>query len=86
MVESERGVHPEPWAQKAEKPGPRFGEDNDNILRDILGKTPAQIAALKASNVLSDTPTNPGISGTMDTASMLALKTLIAVDQDYRTG
>jgi crotonobetainyl-CoA:carnitine CoA-transferase CaiB-like acyl-CoA transferase len=67
------------------KPGPRFGEDNDNILREILGKNPAQIAALKASNVLSDVPTNPGISGTMDTTSMLALKTLIAVDQDYRT-
>jgi crotonobetainyl-CoA:carnitine CoA-transferase CaiB-like acyl-CoA transferase len=67
------------------KPGPRFGEDNDTILSEILGKTPAQIAALKASNVLSDVPTNPGISGTMDTASMLTLKTLIAVDQDYRT-
>ncbi len=67
------------------KPGPRFGEDNDSILREILGKTPEQISALKDSNIVSDFPTNPGLSGTMDTESMLKLKTLIAVDQDYRT-
>ena len=67
------------------KPGPRFGEDNDSILRDILGKTPEEINALKASNVVSDLPTNPGLSGTMDTESMLSLKTLVAVDRDYRT-
>jgi len=66
------------------KPGPRFGEDNNDILRDILGKTPSQIAALKASNVVCDAPTHPGISGTMDTEAMLKLKTLLAVDQDYR--
>lgn len=70
---------------RIKKPGPCFGEDNDNILRDILGKTPSQIAALKASNVVSDLPTNPGLSGTMDTESMLKLKTLVAVDQDYRS-
>jgi crotonobetainyl-CoA:carnitine CoA-transferase CaiB-like acyl-CoA transferase len=67
------------------KSGPRFGEDNDSILSEILGKSSSEISALKASHVVSDLPTNPGISGTMDTASMLALKTLIAVDQDYRT-
>ncbi len=67
------------------KSGPRFGEDNDSILREILGKTPEQISALKDSNIVSDFPTNPGLSGTMDTESMLKLKTLIAVDQDYRT-
>jgi crotonobetainyl-CoA:carnitine CoA-transferase CaiB-like acyl-CoA transferase len=67
------------------KPGPRFGEDNNSILSEILGKSSSEIAALKASNVVSDLPTNPGISGTMDTASMLKLKTLIAVDQEYRS-
>ena len=93
-------MHPEPIGERPiigrpyklrfrdahiKKPGPRFGEDNDSILREILGKTPEQISALKDSNVVSDFPTNPGISGTMDTESMLKLKTLIAVDQDYRT-
>jgi crotonobetainyl-CoA:carnitine CoA-transferase CaiB-like acyl-CoA transferase len=69
---------------RIKKPGPRFAEDNDNILRDILGKSPAQIAALKASRVVSDLPTNPGLSGTMNTEAMLQLKTLVAVDQHYR--
>lgn len=93
-------LHPEPIGERPligrpyklrfrdahiKKPGPRFGEDNDSILREILGKTPEQISALKDSNVVSDFPTNPGLSGTMDTQSMLKLKTLIAVDQDYRT-
>lgn len=93
-------LHPEPIGERPiigrpyklrfrdahiKKPGPRFGEDNDSILRDILGKTPEQISALKGSNVVSDIPTNPGLSGTMDTESMLRLKTLVAVDQDYRT-
>jgi crotonobetainyl-CoA:carnitine CoA-transferase CaiB-like acyl-CoA transferase len=92
-------IHPEPIGERPiigrpyklrfrdahiKKPGPRFGEDNDSILREILGKTPEQISALKDSNVVSDFPTNPGLSGTMDTESMLKLKTLIAVDQDYR--
>ena len=93
-------LHPEPIGERPiigrpyklrfrdahiKKPGPRFGEDNDSILKDILGKTPQQIEELKASNVVSDLPTNPGLSGTMDTESMLRLKTLIAVDPDYRT-
>jgi len=69
---------------RIKKSGPRFGEDNDAILRDILGKTPEQISALKASNAVCDLPTNPGISGTMDTQSMLKQGTLAAVDQDYR--
>jgi crotonobetainyl-CoA:carnitine CoA-transferase CaiB-like acyl-CoA transferase len=92
-------LHPEPIGERPiigrpyklrfrdariKKPGPRFAQDNDNILRDILGKSPAQIAALKASRVISDLPTNPGLSGTMNTEAMLQLKTLVAVDQHYR--
>ena len=67
------------------KPGPRFGEDNDAILRDVLGMTPEQIAEAKANKVVCDLPTNPGISGTMDTEMMLRLGTLSAVDKDYRS-
>jgi crotonobetainyl-CoA:carnitine CoA-transferase CaiB-like acyl-CoA transferase len=36
------------------KPGPRFGEDNDSILREIIGKTPEQISALNVG--LSNQP------------------------------
>lgn len=70
---------------RIKKPGPRFGEDNESILREILGKTPTQIDALIAAKVVCANPTQPGVSGTMDTQSMLAQKTLVAVDQHYRT-
>ena len=43
-----------------------------------------QIAEIKANKVVCDLPTNPGLSGTMDTEMMLRLGTLSAVDKDYR--
>jgi hypothetical protein len=46
---------------------------------------PEQIAEIKANKVVCDLPTNPGISGTMDTDMMLRLGTLSAVDKDYRS-
>ena len=66
------------------KPGPRFGDGNDSVLREIAGLDDERIAALKAAGIVSDLPTNPGISGTMDTEGMLKLRTLVAVDRDYR--
>ena len=66
------------------KPGPRFGDGNDSVLREIAGLDEERIAALKAAGIVSDLPTNPGISGTMDTEGMLKLRTLVAVDPDYR--
>lgn len=69
---------------RIKRPGPRFGADNESVLRDILGKTPEQIATLKEAKIICDLPTNPGISGTMDTQAMLQQKTLVAVDSNYR--
>lgn len=66
------------------KPGPRFGDGNDSVLRDIVGLDDARIAALREAGIVSDLPTNPGLSGTMDTEGMLKLRTLVAVDKDYR--
>ena len=67
------------------KPGPRFGEDNDSILSGLLGMSAAQIAQAKENKVVCDLPTNPGLSGTMDTDTMLQLGTLSTVDKDYRS-
>lgn len=95
----ERVEHPEPIGMRPiigrpyrlrlrkphiQKPGPRFGDGNDSVLREIAGLDDERIAALKAAGIVSDLPTNPGLSGKMDTEGMLRLRTLVAVDPDYR--
>ena len=42
-----------------------------------------QIDSARANGIISDIPTNPGISGTMNTDMMLELGTLSAVDKNY---
>ncbi|MEY3672944.1 MAG: hypothetical protein RI904_2601 [Pseudomonadota bacterium] len=69
---------------KIKKGGPRFGEDNTAILRDIVGMSADQIESARAKGIISDIPTNPGISGTMNTDMMLELGTLSAVDKNYK--
>lgn len=69
---------------KIKKGGPRFGEDNTAILRDIVGMSAEQIDSARANGIISDIPTNPGISGTMNTDMMLELGTLSAVDKNYK--
>jgi len=69
---------------KIKKGGPRFGEDNTAILRDIVGMSAKQIDAARANGIISDIPTNPGISGTMNTEMMLELGTLNALDKNYK--
>jgi crotonobetainyl-CoA:carnitine CoA-transferase CaiB-like acyl-CoA transferase len=69
---------------KIKKGGPRFGEDNTAILRDIVGMSAEQIDSARANGTISDIPTNPGISGTMNTDMMLELGTLSAVDKNYK--
>ncbi|TAK72233.1 MAG: CoA transferase [Betaproteobacteria bacterium] len=67
------------------KQAPRFGEDNRPILRDLLGLNPEQIENLFEAKVVCDKPTNPGQSGSMNTEAMLRLRTLAALDSDYRS-
>ena len=43
-----------------------------------------QIDAARANGIISDIPTSPGISGTMNTEMMLELGTLNAVDKNYK--
>lgn len=69
---------------KIKKGGPRFGEDNTAILRDIVGMSADQIESARANGIISDSPTNPGISGTMNTDMMLELGTLSGVDKNYK--
>jgi hypothetical protein len=65
------------------KAAPRFGEDNDHILRDLLGLSAEQVERLNADQIVCDRPQNPGQSGTMNVERMLRLGTLTAMDSDY---
>ncbi|OGA04621.1 MAG: hypothetical protein A3H35_13440 [Betaproteobacteria bacterium RIFCSPLOWO2_02_FULL_62_17] len=67
------------------KQAPRFGEHNRHILRDLLGMNSEQIESLFEAGIVSDRPTNPGPSGTLNTEAMLRLHTLVAMDSDYRS-
>ena len=96
----EKVTHPEPVGERRiigrpyklrfrdahiKGPAPRFGDGNLHVLRDLLGLDEEKIAHLFETKVVSDVPTNPGLSGRMDTETMLKLRTLVAVDPDYKT-
>lgn len=66
------------------KPAPRFGEDNRRVLCDLLGLSTEQFERLCADQVVCDRPINPGPAGTVNMERMLRLRTLAAVDPDYR--
>jgi formyl-CoA transferase len=67
------------------KPAPRFGEDNQYVLRELLGLGHSEIQALYQAGIVCERPTKPGQTGPLDTEGMLRLGTLAAVDADYRT-
>ena len=66
------------------KPAPRFGEDNRRILRELAGLGEDEVKSLMASQVVCDDPTNPGLPRTLNIEAMLQLRTLIAMDANYR--
>lgn len=66
------------------KRAPRFGEDNQAIMRDLLNMTPAQIQAAYEAGAVRDVPTQPGRSGVTDIEQGMRLGTLTLVDPDYK--
>jgi crotonobetainyl-CoA:carnitine CoA-transferase CaiB-like acyl-CoA transferase len=63
-----------------------FGEDNERVLRDLLGYDPERVKALLAGDAFSDVadglekPTSPGLP----VATMLERGTILSWDDDYR--
>jgi crotonobetainyl-CoA:carnitine CoA-transferase CaiB-like acyl-CoA transferase len=40
------------------RPAPTFGQHNDDVLSDLLGLTPTELASLRADGTIADRPTN----------------------------
>lgn len=63
-----------------------FGEDNERVLRDLLGYDPEKVKTLLSSQAFSDVadglekPAAPGLS----VATMLERGTILSCDDDYR--
>ncbi len=63
-----------------------FGEDNERVLRDLLGYDPERVKALLSSEVFSDVadglqkPATPGVP----VATLLERGAVLSYDQDYR--
>jgi crotonobetainyl-CoA:carnitine CoA-transferase CaiB-like acyl-CoA transferase len=85
-------IFPGPWYGMQVTPGDirrgpsTFGEDNERVLRDVLGYGPDKIKTLLSSEVFSDVadglskPATPGLP----VATMLERGTILSWDDDYR--
>jgi CoA:oxalate CoA-transferase len=51
------------WAQKSELRAPRVGEDNERVMRELLGLSPAEIERLYADQILLRQPPPAPVSG-----------------------
>jgi CoA-transferase family III len=85
-------VFPGTWYGMQETPGDvrrgpsTVGEDNERVLRDVLGYEPDKVKALLTGDTFSEVadglqkPTSPGLP----VATMLERGTILSADDDYR--
>ncbi|MPM57584.1 hypothetical protein SDC9_104406 [bioreactor metagenome] len=63
---------------------PHFGEDNADVLSQLLKLPPEKILALRESQVVSDTPLNPPKLRPIDIDALVARGTIRSHDKRYR--
>ena len=64
--------------------GPAFGEANGYVLEEILSLDRAQIAAIRAGGIVTDTPVATSPEEPLDLSLMLRSGALARVDSDHR--
>ena len=64
---------------------PRFGEFNQWIFGDLLGRTQAELDQLKEEKVISDSPANPGVTPPPDPDGLLRMGFLAEHDLEYKS-
>lgn len=65
-------------------PGPKFGQDNENLLCNLLGLDEDTYQGLLQDTIITDTPTSGDPSPQMEPARAVELGLLADYDPDYR--
>ena len=78
-----------PWRFSAFKvptpaPGPRLGEANDYVLKEVLGLSETEVAAMAEQGVIGSTPVGARMPNPVPAEEQLRLGRLAALDRDYR--
>lgn len=64
---------------------PLFGEDNQDVLQQLLQLSAAQMAMLRENQVVSDRPLNPPKLHSIDIDALVTLGSIKAHDKNYRS-
>ncbi len=65
-------------------PAPRFGQDNEHLLADLLGIAPKQVAAWAEQAIITTVPTSGEPSPTLDPRELVERRQMAEWDPDYR--
>jgi crotonobetainyl-CoA:carnitine CoA-transferase CaiB-like acyl-CoA transferase len=65
-------------------PGPRLGEANDYVLRDLLGLGETEVAAMARKNIIGSLPVDAPVPTPVPVADQLRLGRLVELDSQYR--
>lgn len=65
-------------------PAPRFGQDNVDLLKALLGKSPEQVSQWAEETVITTIPTTGEPSPTLDPQELVERRQLAEWDPDYR--
>jgi crotonobetainyl-CoA:carnitine CoA-transferase CaiB-like acyl-CoA transferase len=78
-----------PWRFSAFKvptppPGPRLGEANDYVLKDLLGMDETEVAKMAHHGIIGLTPVNAPVPTPVPVEDQLRLGRLVELDSEYR--
>jgi len=68
-----------------QKSAPKFGEDNHQILSEILGLSEYEVNCLYERHVISNRPTDAGKAAPLNLKQSIKLGTITAVEERYRS-
>jgi len=65
-------------------PGPRLGEANDYVLKEVLGLSDAEVAAMAEEAVIGSTPVGGRVPNPVPAEEQLRLGRVVLLDREYR--